>query len=128
MKPEEEFINELKIRGNVFEKEFFKTFEIEPVFYRLCSKPRLDCTARETDLCTDGCEYYSGTLYPQITAEILLELICILMNGSSNISIQNYDKPININGFKNLILTACIDCAECIKDKVKSLFEEEGEE
>ena len=57
-------------------EQFFKVFGIEPFIY--CSKPRLDCPARKVGTCTKECEHYSGLLYPEITAEKLLELICIL--------------------------------------------------
>lgn len=107
------------------EEEFYKTFGIEKqVPCKKCNMHNTKWNCNKTCLHDDDKE----KIYPPITSEILLKLICILMNGNTNVSIQNYDKPIDVNGFKNLILTACIDCAECIKDKVKSLLEGEGEE
>lgn len=101
------------------EKEFFVTFGIEPFIY--CCKPRLDCSARSEGTCAKECEYYSGILYPQITAEILLKLICI---GSTI-----YPYCLNYcetkEELKDFILNFFIrHKKEVNKKQVKALFEE----
>ena len=71
--------------------EIIKLYEnagIKPYIY--CSKPRLDCNARETGNCKKDCEYYSGEkLFTPFTAEKQLELIKWL--AKQPLTIDNVD-------------------------------------
>lgn len=60
------------------EKQFFKTFGIEP--QKLCFN--CDCVAKDEigydeKICDDRCVYIERE-YPKITDRVLLELICVL--------------------------------------------------
>ena len=111
------------------EKNFFDTFGIEPFIY--CSKPRLDCDARNKGLCRKDCEYYSGVLYPEITDRILLKLICILLSNNSPYMFKLGDW--DVEKLKDTVLDMCIklpdfleweDTSEYFKQQVQALFEE----
>ena len=80
------------------EEKFYKTFGIEPFIY--CCKPRLDCSARSEGTCVKECEYYSGILYPEITAERLLKLVGAMNDFQGYTSLMNS----NIEELKNEIL------------------------
>lgn len=55
-------------------EKLYKNVGIKPYIY--CSKPQLDCDARENGNCKQDCEYYSGKAsYPPFTAEKQLSLI-----------------------------------------------------
>ena len=100
------------------EEEFFKTFGIE----KQCKHPIKHDECIQSGLCSRNCEYY---LYPEITAEKLLQLICIY-NNYSNIYGQY---PImllglNMNALKEHILVRCINYKEELKQQVRKLFEE----
>ena len=108
---------------NDIEQQFFKVFGIEPFIY--CSKPRLDCPARKVGTCTKECEYYSGLLYPEITAEKLLELICLVGN-TEYFLIENTGNPINVETLKGSVLhtlTLYSKFHKELKHQVRSLFE-----
>ena len=103
------------------EKNFFDTFGIEPFIY--CSKPRLDCDARNKGLCRKDCEYYSGVLYPEITDRILLRLICLLSS--------EFGDKLNIKTLKKRMMQESMCCYtfkgklnEKFKQKVRTLFKE----
>jgi len=107
------------------EEQFFKTFGIEPFIY--CSNPRLDCSARSEGTCKKECEYYSGILYPEITAEILLELICILnKHYQDNYQCATMLVGTTIEEVKKCILSECFENEKHIKAQVRKVFE--GEE
>ena len=110
---------------NELEIQFFQCFGIKPFIY--CSKPRLDCDARNKGSCRKDCEYYSSVLYPQITDRILLELIFL-----QPLSIE-FKYPRNIKELKNTLLGYYIEElslfaepseAEIFKQQVRTLFEE----
>lgn len=105
------------------EEEFFHTFNISKQI--MCSHSDTCYNGSVTKDC-EGCNSYR---YPEITAEILLKLICILNEHYCN----NYQCATMLVGstieeVKKCILVECLENAKYIKDKVKSLFEEEGEE
>lgn len=55
-------------------EKMYENAEIKPYIY--CSKPQLDCNARETGNCKQDCEYYSGEkLLTPFTTEKQLKLI-----------------------------------------------------
>lgn len=94
------------------EEEFFKAFGIE----KRCKKSRQnfnDCILSPND-----CGYYD---YPEITAEKLLQLICIL---STAIKLFKTPPHLTIEGLKKHILRNCINCQEGIYTRVRKLFEE----
>lgn len=99
------------------EEEFMRVFEIEPKTYAVWDSKNTQIE-----------NFESVKEYPEITAEILLKMILILMNSEVNVNIQKGEKPITLNDFKYCLLTACIEQAERIGDKFQSLFEGEGEE
>ena len=115
------------------EKQFFDTFGIEAFIY--CSKPRLDCDARNKKFCRKDCEYYSGVLYPQITDRILLELICIIHQASlESYGEEYYFESVNYKELKKEVIAKCKRLAdknafsevtgEHIKHQVQALFKE----
>jgi len=58
-------------------EKLYENANVKPYIY--CSKPRLDCNARETGNCKQDCEYYSGKrLLTPFTAEKQIELIKLL--------------------------------------------------
>lgn len=70
--------NYKKIKAINIEEEFFKVFGIDPRDYYSCS---IDSYCPyNPNLCDENCPYYIKykTAYPEITEDILLELICIL--------------------------------------------------
>lgn len=84
------------------EEEFFKCFEIEP---------------KELEY-PDNFEYY-----PEITSDILLELICIIIKDKANYSLH-LSTIKNIKDLKNEILNQCIKNRALIKHQVQPLFKE----
>lgn len=102
------------------EEEFFGTFHI----YKSCYHP-IPFDICSYNHCYD-CEYHQ---YPEITAEKLLELICIV----DNFTIQSYLKkePFNFDALKNDVLERCLFLYNCgiskdeLIQKVRKLFEEE---
>ena len=104
------------------DKIFFDTFEIKPKWGTVCSC--YDCqeftkgksSFFDTGLCCSCYHAYDGFIYPQITDNILSELIYI---GSYKVESYMYNKEDLlkqfINDFKN---------KEDIKQKVQALFKE----
>lgn len=96
------------------ERQFFETFEIEPMTY---------ATWDSTE--TKWKNFNSDKQYPQITDRILLELICILSQLQGRIN--DYYRIIHSDyeGLKTQILGDCICEEEFIKQQVQALFKEE---
>ena len=102
-------------------EKLYENAKIKPYIY--CSKPRLDCDAREKGSCKQDCEYYSGKkLLTQFTAEKQLKLIEFFI---SSIWWENLK-----------ILYKTLDCSMNFEDKLArivnylwlSLTEEEKEQ
>lgn len=129
------------------EEQFYKTFEIGPlrhVCYRgfdNCIDNDYNCHCHNKKPCED-----SHAIYPDITAEKLLEMICILGNGkdgSKNLNLYTANKDewfavlkdqYNLaycaaidKDFKNAILKLCIYRADIkdFKNQIQQLFKEE---
>ena len=85
------------------EEKFYKVFKIKPRDYYSCSIDSY-CPS-DSKLCDENCPYYVKykTSYPEITSDILLELICI----------YNYFCPAHDN-------LLCLDNIETLKDEVLS--------
>lgn len=97
------------------EKQFYKTFGIEPTIYSLWD-------SKETQIKN----FKSYEVYPEITDRVLLELICIYnstyTNGYANYSLLNER---NVEKLKEQILKNCLIVRDDIKKQVRSLFKEE---
>lgn len=109
------------------EQEFFRVFGIEPFIY--CSKPKLDCNSRKNNTCTKDCEFYSGVLYPEITAEKLLQLLCIVIDEYNRNGRTFYLDSTNVKELKEEILDSLMGCIDVTCDlfetevnQVKQLF------
>ena len=100
-------------------KTFFDTFEIEP---------KLDCKrCGAKNFALAQCwEVNCEKSYPQITSDILLELICILTRWHLD-ECEPYEiMSINIEQLKNQILSNSLCLAKHLtaKQQVQSLFKE----
>ena len=100
-------------------KTFFDTFEIEP---------KLDCKrCGAMNFALGQCaEVSCKKTYPQITPDILLELICILTRWHLD-ECEPYEiMSINIEQLKNQILSNSLYIAKHLtaKQQVQSLFKE----
>ena len=110
------------------EKEFFKTFGIEPKIY--------ETDGRDIDDNGDVCSWYIEEVYPEITDRKLLEMICIynsFQNDEASLLI-----PFDINNVKDIALQVitksikdkslnnyyCND-VEKLKTEIQQLFKEE---
>lgn len=105
------------------EEAFFKAFNIKPQIYK---SPGREYTS-------DGelCSWYEEKIFPEITAEILLKMICIFNRTQLYCAMNLADK--NYNALKNTILSKMILItknyflkSEIRKDfinEVKALFE-----
>ena len=103
---------------NELEKQFFDTFGIEPK--KGCTAYD-KFTAEEADvICNDCCRacLYFDDVYPRITPEILLELICIA--NEVYIDLEGTD----IETMKNSLLENFIFFRRDVKHQVRTLFEE----
>lgn len=96
------------------EEEFFKTFGITSGSDCKSRVSVYDCAGE-----CEGCDYQ----YPEITAERLLELICILINKESPITFEAGYEPIKIKNLKNLVLQGCIKYSEELTEQVRKVFE-----
>lgn len=95
------------------EEEFFKAFGIE----KRCKDTKIiACSGRNS-----GCRKCNIFDYPKITAEKLLQLICIL---STAIKLFKTPPHLTTEGLKKHILRNCINCQEGIYTRVRKLFEE----
>lgn len=106
----------------MLEQEFFKAFGIEK-----------RCIEKSPTYCADYdgiCEYCRGLGYPEITAEILLKLICVYINNNSYFDLFVRD----VQDLKQEILKWAISFVPNPNDEVKredfikyvqALFEEE---
>ena len=123
---------------NELEKQFFDTFGIEPRYEDACTvedkywdneelaneygtfDQYMNCKCGDQENCTTECSCaYQREVYPQITSDILLELICII--GSIYICTQDRET------LKEHILVQCMNTqmySRDIKHQVRTLFEE----
>lgn len=84
------------------EQKFYDTFGIEPK--NKCGKALIYPNCLNPNKCGyDNCIYYQME-YPEITAEKLLEIICIL-NDYEGINV----KAITVGGLKEELLSQCIE-------------------
>ena len=97
------------------EQEFFRVFGIEPEYTYIGHYPL-----------TDENGIIQPPKYPEITAERLLEMICIYnstyTNGYTNYSLLNER---NVEKLKEQILKNCLIVRDDIKLQIQQLFKEE---
>ena len=105
------------------EKQFFNTFNIEPIG---CNDNK-NCTGAL------DCTQCPNAKYPQISDRILLELICILSEWRSYCCSDYTIKANNITILKEDVINDCLElfkwyefkkCGKDIKHQVRTLFEE----
>jgi hypothetical protein len=82
-------------------EKMYENAGIKPYIY--CSKPQLDCDARETGNCKQDCEFYSGErLLTPFTAEKQLALIIFLANREIRISPTYISSGYYLNNFSKI--------------------------
>ena len=104
------------------EKQFFETFGIEPKWKdarSINTKIYTDVEAKEIRAMGNR---NIQLCYPEITAEMLLELICILTVINNVYKVPKIRTP---DDLKYWILEICIKEEECIRTRVRKLFEED---
>lgn len=103
------------------EQEFFKVFGIEPIskWHKCRDYSCIYCD--EYEFCSRG-EF----IYPDITAEKLLEMICIYnstyTNGYTNYSLLNERSTEELKGH---ILRNCLKVRDDVYNQIQQLFKEE---
>lgn len=98
-------------------EKFMETFNIKPK--RSCYWSNTHCKD-----CNEDCvNFYIKPEYPQITSDILLELICILVNFGTSITLVKGSVDTNVEALKRLVLNAYITTKGICKEQVRSLFE-----
>ena len=114
------------------EQKFFRVFGIEPK--HKCSSPLL--RIYNSDVCKgidncNKCAYYEY-YYPEITAEKLLQLLCIVIDEYNRNGHTFYLDSTNIEELKEEILDALIGCIDASCDlfeievkQIQQLFKEE---
>ncbi len=109
------------------EQKFYDTLGIEPEYYctyEKIAKNKLEyeCTDNNLEKCKE-CKYV-GIKYPEITAEKLLQMICIL-NSTNGINCTAYASK-NISDLKKEILNECMDLANDnqLKSGIQQLFKD----
>lgn len=111
------------------EQKFFRVFEIEKASFDFicnkdkCNKKRL--FGRFSCLECDNETKKEIKVYPEITAEKLLEMICIYnstyTNGYTNYSFLTER---NVKKLKEQILKNCLMVGDDIKQQIQQLFKE----
>lgn len=119
-------------------EKLYKNAGIKPYIY--CSKPRLDCDAREKGNCKQDCEYYSGKkLLISFTAEKQLAILQLLTQ-QCDLTISHFtewefihfdgQEPLQITGkdftetLAKLINAYWQNLTEEEKEKVKGILNE----
>ena len=105
------------------EQEFYDTFGIEPK--NKCGKNLIYPNCLNPDKCGyDNCIYYQIE-YPDITAEKLLEMICILnKHYAENFQCATILVGDTIEKIKECILKDCIEQSQHIKSEIQQLFKD----
>lgn len=100
------------------EKTFFDTFELT---YESCTDNFWNpCKFEECNKCP-----HREERYPQMTSDILLDLICILSSNPICILFESMLSGIKeVELLKNSILLTCIANRDTIKQQVQALFKE----
>lgn len=100
------------------EKQFYKTFGIEPFCDLPCNKRGVECTDNT----------YCGNKYPKVTDHKLLEMICILnkeaIYGYSDWG-GNFVIGETVEELKESILTDCIRNKSKVFKQIQQIFKEE---
>ena len=94
------------------EQKFFNTFGIEPFCDLPCNKRGVECTDNT----------YCGNKYPDITAEKLLEMICIVFNTFQSFEIN---RTYTVETLKDKILSLLILAKDDVYNQIQQLFEGE---
>ena len=131
---------------NELEKQFFSTFGIEPKYEDACTvedkywdneelaneygtfDQNMNCKCDDQENCTTECSCaYQREVYPQITSDILLELIFILTTLLDTTVYEDVFVTIakNREELKKDIFQECMLYKQHIKHKVRRLFEED---
>lgn len=134
------------------EQEFYDTFGIEPEHNDGCKLAdnywnneklqkqyktfdeylNINCTEGDSGLCYSTCDFaYDDLKYPEITAEKLLEILCILSQSYS----LKYERWsfFSVQGLKETILSDCVDAAKKLSlssvfaNKIQKLFKEDNQ-
>lgn len=100
------------------EQEFFRTFKIEPKYktciFKYCkNKKEYDC-----DNCGDRLWHY-----PEITAEKLLEMICIVFDTFQSFEIN---RIYTVETLKDKILSLLILAQDDVYNQIQQLFKEDN--
>ena len=131
---------------NELEKQFFSTFGIEPKYEDACTvedkywnneelankygtfDQYMNCKCGDQENCTTECSFaYQREVYPQITSDILLELIFILTTLLDTTVYEDVFVTIakNREELKKDIFQEGMLYKQHIKHKVRRLFEED---
>ena len=107
---------------NDIEQEFYDTFGIEPEIGYVCDKEPCEKELLEDKQCK-GCSHLYDTRedYPEITAEKLLQLLCIVIDEYNRNGRTFYLDSTNVKELKEDILDALMGCIDVTCD----LFETE---
>lgn len=104
------------------EEKFYKTFGLEPFCDLPCNKRGIECTDNT----------YCGNKYPDITAEKLLQLLCIVIDEYNRNGHIFYLDSTNVKELKEEILGALMGCIDASCDlcevevkQIQQLFKEE---
>ena len=103
--------------GNIkLYQEFMKTFNIKPID-KICNQAF--CVKNDIHFDCDKCAYFID-IYPEITSDILLNLVCILSKVNSL-----WFEDLTITELREFILETCIinSYRKRFKKKVQQLFE-----
>lgn len=109
---------------NEIEEKFMETFNIKPK--RSCYRSNTHCKD-----CNEDCvNFYMKPKYPEITAEKLLQLLCIVINEYNRDGHAFYLDSTNVKELKEDILDALIGCIDASCDlcevevkQIQKLFE-----
>lgn len=105
------------------------TTELEQKFFRMFGiKPKRQCYYSDTHCknhCNKDCvNFYMKPKYPEITAEKLLEMICILnKHYAENFQCATMLVGDTVEKIKECVLKDCIEQSQHIKSEMKQLFD-----
>ena len=116
------------------EQHFFEVFGVEPEYYCTYEKVaenklEYECTDNNLEKCKECKEV--GKRYPEITSDILLQILCIVVDEYEHSGHTFYIDATNIEELKSDILDALMGCIDVTCDlfddrvkEVRQLFKE----